>query len=135
MVFRSISLRPLSQPKYALDLLTIWKIVSQLSLPRPLEWTSIPTLILLLWMLLITGLSLAACRPDICFAVSLLSRLMQAPRACHLQAAKRILRYIKGTINLGIHYSSEVPRRSIRKGFLVIVALTDPEVGEVVPIL
>ena len=40
---------------------------------------------------------LATCtRPDISFAVSQLQRHMAAPRQCHLEGAKRVLRYLKG---------------------------------------
>ena len=44
-------------------------------------------------------------RPDIQFAVSLVSRYMNDPSILHLKAAKRILRYVKGTIGYGLHYS------------------------------
>ncbi|GAA0171472.1 transmembrane signal receptor [Lithospermum erythrorhizon] len=43
-------------------------------------------------------------RPDLTFSVSLLSRFMCKPTEIHLQIAKRILRYIKRTVNLGIMY-------------------------------
>ncbi|KAH9309431.1 hypothetical protein KI387_037342, partial [Taxus chinensis] len=43
-------------------------------------------------------------RPDISFAVSYLSRFMQEPKICHWKAAKRILRYLKGTVDLGLEY-------------------------------
>ena len=43
-------------------------------------------------------------RPDIMYAVSFLSRFMAAPKEGHLLAAKRILRYLKGTMNFGIFY-------------------------------
>ncbi|KAD5318046.1 hypothetical protein E3N88_17992 [Mikania micrantha] len=43
-------------------------------------------------------------RPDLLYAVGYTSRYMQAPRFTHQQAVKHILRYIKGSINLGIHY-------------------------------
>ncbi|KAG2404035.1 Retrovirus-related Pol polyprotein from transposon TNT 1-94 Protease [Vigna angularis] len=49
---------------------------------------------------------LTATRPDIVFGVGLLSRFMEEPRASHLQGAKRILRYIKGTLTEGIFYSN-----------------------------
>ena len=49
---------------------------------------------------------LTATRPDIVYGVGLISRFMDLPRQSHWQAAKRILRYIKGTINEGIFYSS-----------------------------
>lgn len=38
------------------------------------------------------------------FATSLLSRFMQKPSQTHLTIAKRILRYVKGTIDFGIWY-------------------------------
>jgi transposase InsO family protein len=43
-------------------------------------------------------------RPDICFAVGVVSRFMANPQTSHLQAAKRILRYVAGTRNFGILY-------------------------------
>ncbi|KAF5378035.1 hypothetical protein D9757_011525 [Collybiopsis confluens] len=45
-------------------------------------------------------------RPDISFAVQALSQFNTNPGPIHLTAAKRILRYLKGTLNLGIKYSS-----------------------------
>jgi hypothetical protein len=48
---------------------------------------------------------LTATRSDIAFAVSLLSRFMHCASELHLQAAKRIVRYVKGTISYGIKYS------------------------------
>jgi len=43
-------------------------------------------------------------RPDIQYAVSLVLRYMVDPSELHLQAAKRILRYVKGIVDYGIHY-------------------------------
>ena len=43
---------------------------------------------------------LTATRPDIMFAVSLISRFMESPKNTYWQAGKRILRYIFVTINL-----------------------------------
>lgn len=49
-------------------------------------------------------------RPDIAFATSTLSRFCNNPGEIHWKAAKRVLRYIKGTINRGITYvKSEEP--------------------------
>eukprot|EP00253_Pinus_taeda_P035760 PITA_35760 len=42
---------------------------------------------------------LTATRPDIMFAVSMISRFMERPKEAHWQAAKRILRYVKGAIS------------------------------------
>jgi len=44
-------------------------------------------------------------RPDIAYGVGLISRYMVKPTTSHLIAAKRILRYVKGTSNYGIQYS------------------------------
>ncbi|XP_068490452.1 secreted RxLR effector protein 161-like [Phaseolus vulgaris] len=47
---------------------------------------------------------LTTIRPNIMFSVSLISRYMSKPTELHLQAAKRILRYLNGTTNHGIFY-------------------------------
>ena len=39
-----------------------------------------------------------ATRPDLSFVVTKLSQFMSKPNKCHLNAAKRVLRYLKGTI-------------------------------------
>jgi hypothetical protein len=48
---------------------------------------------------------LTATRFDIAFVVSLLSHFIQCASELHLQVAKRIVRYIKGTISYGIKFS------------------------------
>ncbi|GLU01768.1 hypothetical protein SLE2022_190540 [Rubroshorea leprosula] len=50
-------------------------------------------------------LYLSATRPDIMYYVSVLSRFMQSLSEIHLKGAKRILRYVKGTIDFGVMYS------------------------------
>lgn len=45
-------------------------------------------------------------RPDISFAVQQLSQFLQAPAQTHLSAALHVLKYLRGTINLGIFYSA-----------------------------
>ncbi|KAI3754579.1 hypothetical protein L1987_54366 [Smallanthus sonchifolius] len=45
---------------------------------------------------------LTASRPDIMFAVCLCARFQAAPKASHLQAVKRIFRYLKGASRLGL---------------------------------
>ncbi|GJT18525.1 retrovirus-related pol polyprotein from transposon TNT 1-94 [Tanacetum coccineum] len=49
-------------------------------------------------------LYLTASRPDIMFSVCLYSRFQEAPKTSHLEAVKRIFRYIKGTMHLGLWY-------------------------------
>ena len=46
---------------------------------------------------------LTATRPDLMFAVSMLSRFMESPKKSHWEAGKRVLRYFCGIINEGIH--------------------------------
>ena len=43
-------------------------------------------------------------RPDISYPVGVVSRYMSNPKKPHLDAVKRILRYVKGTINFSILY-------------------------------
>ncbi|XP_058776072.1 secreted RxLR effector protein 161-like [Vicia villosa] len=47
---------------------------------------------------------LTATRPDLMFATSLLSRFMSKPSHLHLVAAKRVLRYVMGTMKHGIRF-------------------------------
>ena len=49
-------------------------------------------------------LYLTASRPDILFSVCLCARFQSDPRESHLTAVKRILRYLKGTTNVGLFY-------------------------------
>ena len=49
-------------------------------------------------------LYLTTSRPDILFSVCLCARFQSDPRETHLTAVKRILRYLKGTTNLGLMY-------------------------------
>ena len=44
-------------------------------------------------------------RPDIVYSVGLLSKYMEKPKESHWLAAKRILRYIKGTVDFGLLFS------------------------------
>ena len=50
-------------------------------------------------------MSLTAKRLDIMYAISLLSRYMHCVSEIHFQAAKHVLRYVKGTIDYGIKFS------------------------------
>jgi hypothetical protein len=48
-------------------------------------------------------------RPDISFLVNKICQFLHAPTTVHLTAAKRILRYVRGTADLGlqiIHFDS-----------------------------
>jgi len=51
-------------------------------------------------------LYLTTSRPDIMFVVFLCARFLSCPKESHLKAAKRILKYLKGTISMGSWYPS-----------------------------
>ena len=48
---------------------------------------------------------LTTTRPDISYVVDILSRFMHKPSEGHWSAAKRVLRYLKGTQDVGLKYS------------------------------
>ena len=48
---------------------------------------------------------LTCTRPDILYGVGLVSRFMEEPKETHWKAAKRILRYLQGTLSHGLFYS------------------------------
>ncbi|KAD1722742.1 hypothetical protein E3N88_42395 [Mikania micrantha] len=54
-------------------------------------------------------------RPDISYAVNQVSHFLQSPTINHYQQVKRILRYIKGTLTYGLHFSK--PCNSTLIGF------------------
>lgn len=58
-------------------------------------------------------LYLTATRPDIMFAVSLLSRYMQEPSQIHFIAAKTVLRYLQGTLDYGVLFTAVEKSRLI----------------------
>jgi hypothetical protein len=45
-------------------------------------------------------------RPNLSFVVGLVVQYMETPHESHWKAAKRILHYVSGTVQFGIHYSS-----------------------------
>ncbi|XP_023514510.1 uncharacterized protein LOC111778766 [Cucurbita pepo subsp. pepo] len=62
---------------------------------------------------------LTATRPNLMHVVSLMSRFMASPTELHLQPTKRVLRYLKGTIDLGILYR--------KRGNGELIAYTDSD--------
>ena len=60
-------------------------------------------------------LYLTATRPDLMFSASLLFRFMQNLSKIHMGTAKRVLRYVQGTLDYGIKY--EMGKSSILIGF------------------
>ncbi|GAU27144.1 hypothetical protein TSUD_104530 [Trifolium subterraneum] len=49
---------------------------------------------------------LLATRPDLTYSVCLAARYMERPTEMHYATAKRVLRYVKGTLNYGIWYKA-----------------------------
>ena len=52
-------------------------------------------------------LYLTASRPDIAFSVGVCSRFQSNPKVLHLNAVKRIIKYVGGTCDYGLFYSKE----------------------------
>ena len=57
---------------------------------------------------------LTTTRPNIMYGVSLISRFTRSPKDSHWKAGKRILRYVSGTIDLGIMFSTSEKFKLIR---------------------
>ncbi|KAG9450514.1 hypothetical protein H6P81_010479 [Aristolochia fimbriata] len=54
--------------------------------------------------MIVSLLYLTTSRPDICYSVGLCARFHSAPKESHVKSVKRIIRYVKNTVNLGIWY-------------------------------
>lgn len=102
----------LSQRKYARELLERFGLQNGNSVKNPIvpgfklseegEGVSVDSSV---YKQLIGSLMyITATRPDLMFVVCLLSRFMANPTVLHMQAAKRVLRYLKGTVSLGMVY-------------------------------
>eukprot|EP00253_Pinus_taeda_P025156 PITA_25156 len=104
----------LSQAKYARDLLERFCMADCkpastpfLSGVRPEDGDDTPLVDSTLYRQLVGSLLyLTHSRPDLSYAVGAVSRYMHEPHELHWNAAKRILRYVQGTITFGIHYAA-----------------------------
>lgn len=56
-------------------------------------------------------------RPDISFAVGAVSRYLENPSSAHVNAVKRIIRYLNGTKNFGIEYGGLSTSSTMLKGY------------------
>jgi len=87
----------------AVDLMSVEsKELKELTRGTPNEW--------LTWYRSLVGALLYLAtwtRPDISYAVGILTRSMNYSNEIHRTAAKRVLRYLKGTRNYGIEYRDE----------------------------
>nr|GEV56418.1 uncharacterized mitochondrial protein AtMg00810-like [Tanacetum cinerariifolium] len=107
----------LSQYKYIGDILKKFRYLDVRSLNTPMDkenpWGKDRTgkdVDLHLYRSMIGYLMyLTASRPDIMFAVCACARHQVTPKECHLHAVKRIFRYLKGHLKLGLWYPKASP--------------------------
>ena len=105
----------LSQQKYILDLLTDTGFINCQPAETPIEVNHKLTLnkdeqetnIRNYQRLIERLIYLAHTRPDISYVVNTLSQVMHSPRISHLQAAHRVLRYLKGTTGWCLHFKHQ----------------------------
>lgn len=64
-------------------------------------------------------------RLNLSFSVGLISRFMGRPKKSHMLAAKRLLRYVKGTAAFGILFP--IGRQKVDEGSLELVGFTEKE--------
>ncbi|KAJ0801006.1 putative RNA-directed DNA polymerase [Helianthus annuus] len=103
----------LSQQKYARGLLDKFKMMNCKAVSTPMEYgirlskqDPEEEMDSHLYRSLVGSLMyLTNTRLDIMFAVNKISQFMEQPKRSHWEAGKRILRYVKGTLNHGLVYS------------------------------
>ncbi|CAL0308012.1 unnamed protein product [Lupinus luteus] len=66
----------------------------------------------LFWQMLGSLRYACSSRSDIAFGVGLVSKFMESPQQVHLNAVKRLLRYLKGTNGYGIVFPSRLDDNS-----------------------
>ncbi|GJV68234.1 putative ribonuclease H-like domain-containing protein, partial [Tanacetum coccineum] len=107
----------ISQDKYVAEILKKFDLVNVKAAITPME-TKLPLtkdeeafdVDVHLYRSMIGSLMyLTASRPDIMYAVCVCSRFQVTPKISHLNAVKRIFKYLKGKPNLGLWYPRESP--------------------------
>jgi hypothetical protein len=106
----------LSQGNYTLEILKRFKMTDCKSMPTPMVMDlkkmndiDLGDIDPHLYRQLIGSLMyLVNTRPDICYAVNVLSQFMSQPKQTHWIAAKHVLRYLQGTIGYGLRYAANV---------------------------
>ncbi|XP_062028636.1 uncharacterized mitochondrial protein AtMg00810-like [Rosa rugosa] len=103
----------LSQSKYAENLIKKFGLASKKTVTNPMSTTAKlsedhegksidPTLYR---SMIGSLLYLTASRPDISYSVGVCARFQANPKESHMDAVKRIIRYVAGTVNCGIFYT------------------------------
>ena len=107
----------ISQDKYVADVLKKFGFQDVKSASTPMETQKpllpddgSPKVDLKLYRSMIGSLMyLTASRPDIMFSVCVCARFQVTPNTSHMNAVKRIFRYLKGHPKLGLWYSKDSP--------------------------
>ncbi|GJV44041.1 putative ribonuclease H-like domain-containing protein [Tanacetum coccineum] len=107
----------ISQDKYVAEILKKFDLVNVKAAITPMETKSPLTkdeeafdVDVHLYRSMIGSLMyLTASRPDIMYAVCVCSRFQVTPKTSHLNAVKRIFKYLKGKPNLGVWYPRDSP--------------------------
>ncbi|GJZ52784.1 putative ribonuclease H-like domain-containing protein, partial [Tanacetum coccineum] len=107
----------ISQDKYVAEILKKFDLVNVKAAITPME-TKVPLtkdeeaidVDVHLYRSMIGSLMyLTASRPDIMYAVCVISRFQVTPKTSHLNVVNRIFKYLKGKPNLGLWYPRESP--------------------------
>ena len=119
----------ISQKKYAKEVLEKFRIEKSNSVKNPIfpgvrrpKDEGVKTNATMYKQLIGSLMYLTATRPDVMYVVSIMSRFKASPTELHLHAAKRVLKYLKGTIDLGILYR--------KRGNGELIAYTDSDYAE-----
>ncbi|GKA77181.1 integrase, catalytic region, zinc finger, CCHC-type containing protein [Tanacetum coccineum] len=103
----------LNQSKYAYEIIKKYGLLTSDSVDKPVveknklheDLQETPVNATLYRGMIGSLMYLTSCRPDLIYAVYLCARYQAKPTEKHLNAVKRIFRYLKGTINMGLWYS------------------------------
>ncbi|GJW68812.1 putative ribonuclease H-like domain-containing protein [Tanacetum coccineum] len=107
----------ISQDKYVAEILKKFDLVSVKTAITPMETKvaltkdeeAVDVDVHLYRSMIGSLMYLTASRPDIMYAVCVCSRFQVTPKTSHLNAVKRIFKYLKGKPNLGLWYPRESP--------------------------
>ncbi|GJR24587.1 putative ribonuclease H-like domain-containing protein [Tanacetum coccineum] len=107
----------ISQDKYVAEILKKFDLVSVKTTITPMETKvaltkdeeAVDVDVHLYRSMIGSLMYLTASRPDIMFVVCACSRFQVTPKTSHLNAVKRIFKYLKGKPNLGLWYPRESP--------------------------
>ncbi|GKF25686.1 retrovirus-related pol polyprotein from transposon TNT 1-94, partial [Tanacetum coccineum] len=105
----------LNQSKYAFEIIKKYGLLTSDSVDTPMveknkldeDLQGTPVYATLYRGMIGSLMNLTSSRPDLIYAVCLCAKYQAKPIEKHLNAVKRIFRYLKGTINMGLWYSRD----------------------------